>query len=225
MSIKNWHEHDRPREKLIKFGANTLTDAELLAIFLRVGVQGKNAIELAQDLLDHFGNLHNLLTADHKNFCQAKGLGNAKFAQLNAVLEMARRHFESGLKKGDVFNNPELCAQYFNQQIGHSSREQFGCLLLNQQNEMISFEILFQGTLNQAIVYPREIAKHALTNDAAAVIITHNHPSGDPSPSTADKEITKIVHQALMTLDIRLLDHIIVGDHGRWYSLAQHNDF
>lgn len=225
MSIKNWHEHDRPREKLIKFGANTLTDAELLAIFLRVGVQGKNAIELAQDLLDHFGNIHNLLNADRKTFCQAKGLGDAKFAQLKAVLEMAKRHFESGLKKGDAFTSPELCAQYFTQQLGHSSREQFGCLLLDQQNQMIKFKILFQGTINQAVVYPREIVKYALINNAAAAIITHNHPSGDTKPSEADKHLTQEIFKALKLLEIRLLDHIIIGDQGRWYSLAQHNDF
>lgn len=225
MSIKNWHKHDRPREKLIEFGAHTLTDAELLAIFLRVGVQGKNAIELAQDLLDHFGNLHNLLNADQKTFCQAKGLGDAKFAQLKAVLEMAQRHFESGLKKGDAFTSPELCAKYFTQQIGNSSREQFGCLFLDQQNQMITFEILFQGTVNQAPIYPREIAKQALEQNATALIMTHNHPSGDPKPSEADKEMTRSVYEALKLLDIKMLDHIIIGDLGRWYSMAQHQDF
>lgn len=160
-----------------------------------------------------------------KTFCQAKGLGDAKFAQLKAVLEMAKRHFESGLKKGDAFTSPELCAQYFTQQLGHSSREQFGCLLLDQQNQMIKFKILFQGTINQAVVYPREIVKYALINNAAAAIITHNHPSGDTKPSEADKHLTQEIFKALKLLEIRLLDHIIIGDQGRWYSLAQHNDF
>lgn len=221
MSIKDWHLHDRPREKLIAFGAPSLSDAELLAIFLRVGVQGKSAVELAQDLLDHFGDLHTLLTADQAAFCQAKGLGLAKYAQLNAVLEMARRHFESGLKKGELFNAPELSARYFAQHIGHSPRELFACLLLDQQHQMIHFEILFQGTVNQASVHPREVVKLALQHNAAAAIISHNHPSGRPNPSESDLHITRLVKDALALVEVRLLDHIILGDHGRWHSLAQ----
>lgn len=224
MSIKNWHQHDRPREKLIQFGAESLTDAELLAIFLRVGVKGKNAVELAQDLLDHFGDLHSLLTADQATFCHAKGLGIAKFAQLNAVLEMSRRHFESGLKKGNVFNAPELSAQYFAQQIGHSPRELFGCLLLDQQHHMIHFEVVFHGTVNQASVHPRELVKLALEYNAAAAIITHNHPSGLPNPSDSDHQITRLIKQSLALIEVRLLDHIILGDHGRWHSMAQANE-
>lgn len=221
MSIRDWHEHDRPREKLITFGAQSLSDAQLLAIFLRVGVKGKSAVELAQDLLDHFGDLHNLLNANQADFCQAKGLGLAKYAQLNAVLEMARRHFESGLKKGDVFNAPELSAQYFFQQIGHSPREQFACIALDQQHQMIHFEVLFYGTVNQASVHPRELVKLALNHNAAAMIIAHNHPSGLPKPSDSDYQITGLIKQALALVEVRLLDHIILGDHGRWHSMAQ----
>jgi DNA repair protein RadC len=221
MSIRDWHQYDRPREKLIAFGAASLTDAQLLAIFLRVGVKGKSAVELAQDLLDHFGSLHQLLHADQQAFCQAKGLGEAKYAQLNAVLEMARRHFESGLKKGDAFNNPELSARYFCQQIGHSAREQFGCLLLDQQHQMIHFEVLFQGTINQASIHPREVVKFALAHNAAAMIICHNHPSGLPNPSQSDLQITTTLKQALALIEVRLLDHIILGDQGRWHSMAQ----
>lgn len=221
MSIRDWHQYDRPREKLITFGAASLTDAQLLAIFLRVGVKGKSAVELAQDLLDHFGSLHQLLQADRTQFCQAKGLGEAKYAQLNAVLEMARRHFESGLKKGEAFNNPELSARYFSHQIGHSAREQFGCLLLDQQHQMIHFEVLFQGTINQASIHPREVVKFALAHNAAAAIICHNHPSGLPNPSQADLNITATLKQALELIEVRLLDHIILGDQGRWHSMAQ----
>lgn len=221
MSIKDWHSYDRPREKLIQFGADSLSDAELLAIFLRVGVQGKNAVELAQDLIHHFGDLHSLLNADQQSFCQAKGLGLAKYAQLKAILEMARRHFESGLKKGDVFNAPELSAQYFAQQIGRSPRELFACLLLDQQHQMIHFEILFYGTVNQASVHPREVVKLALSHNAAATIITHNHPSGRPNPSESDHHITRLIKEALALVEVRLLDHIIIGDHGRWHSMAQ----
>lgn len=221
MSIRDWHQHDRPREKLIHFGASSLTDAELLAIFLRVGVKGKSAVELAQDLIDHFGDLHSLLNASKNEFCQAKGLGLAKYAQMSAVLEMARRHFESGLKKGEIFNSPELSAQYFTQQIGRSEREQFACLLLDQQHQMIHFEILFYGTVNQASVHPREIIKLALKHNAAAMIISHNHPSGLPKPSQSDHSITDLIKQALSLVEVRLLDHIIIGDHGRWHSMAQ----
>jgi DNA repair protein RadC len=221
MAISEWQDHEKPREKLIMLGPQSLTDAELLAIFLRVGVKGKNAIELAQSLLDHFGDLHSLLHAKQDEFCQAKGLGLAKYAQLRAVVEMARRHFESGMKKGDVFNAPELSAQYFRQQIGHEQREVFGCLFLDQQHQMIAFETLFYGTVNQASIHPREIVKAGLKHNAAALIVTHNHPSGLPKPSEADYHITRLIKEAVNLVEIRLLDHIILGDHGRWHSMAQ----
>lgn len=221
MSIVDWHENDRPREKLLKFGAASLTDAELLAIFLRIGVTGKSAVELAQDLLEHFGSLHNLLSAQQAEFCEAKGLGNAKFAQLKAVLEMSRRHFESGLQHQDAFNRPELVAQFLEHHIGHHHRERFGVLFLNQQHELIDYQTLFEGTINQASVHPREIAKTALELNCAAVILAHNHPSGDPTPSEADIHLTRQIQKALQLFDIRTLDHIILGDTGRWKSLAQ----
>jgi len=221
MSIVDWHENDRPREKLLKFGANSLSDAELLAIFLRVGVQGKSAVELAQDLLEHFGSLHTLLKADQTRFCEAKGLGTAKFAQLKAVLEISRRHFESGLQQQDAFTSPELVAQFLEHPIGHQHRERFGVLFLNQQHQLIEYQTLFEGTLNQASVHIREIAKAALDTHSAAVILAHNHPSGDPTPSQADIHLTREIHTALNLFDIRTLDHIILGDTGRWKSLAQ----
>ncbi|WP_024851920.1 RadC family protein [Hydrogenovibrio kuenenii] len=221
MAIRDWHENDRPREKLLKFGAPSLSDAELLAIFLRVGVKGKSAVELAQDLLDEFGSLHALLNADQSHFCQAKGLGEAKYVQLKAVLEMAHRHFESGLTKGDAFTQPEAVAQWLNLQIGHTDREVFGLVLLDQQHQVISFKPLFFGTINEANVYPREVIKTVLEHQAAAVILAHNHPSGDATPSLADIELTDQLHQALNLIDVRCLDHIIIGDYGRWSSLAQ----
>lgn len=221
MAITDWHENDRPREKLLKFGEQSLSDAELLAIFLRVGVKGKSAVELAQDLLDHFGSLHNLLNADEASFCQAKGLGQAKYVQIRAVLEMAKRHFESGLTKGDAFSQPEVVAQYLFQHIGQQQREQFVCLLLDQQNQLIHQETLFTGTINQSTVYPREVVKLALDHHAAAMIVAHNHPSGDPTPSEADFAITQTLKQALDLVEVRLLDHFILGDTGRWLSLAQ----
>lgn len=221
MAISDWHENDRPREKLLKFGAPSLSDAELLAIFLRVGVKGQSAVDLAQSLIDHFGDLHSLLNADEAEFCEAKGLGQAKFVQLKAVLEMSRRHFESGLKKGDAFTQPETVARYLQHQLGLQPREQFALLLLDQQHHLIQMDVLFYGTLNQASVHPREVVKSALAHNAAAVILAHNHPSGDPSPSQSDLDITRTLGNALALVDIRCLDHIILGDFGRWHSLAQ----
>lgn len=223
MAISDWHVNDRPREKLIKFGEKHLTDAELLAIFLRVGVKGKSAVDLAQDLLNEFGSLHNLLNANETEFCKAKGLGQAKYVQLKAVLEMSRRHFQSSLEKGNAFTSPELVAQYLSHELAHQTRERFGVLLLDQQHQLICFTVLFEGTINQAEVHAREVVKAALDQNAAAVILTHNHPSGDPSPSQADIQLTQSLSSALKLLEIRTLDHIIIGDKGRWHSLAQHN--
>lgn len=221
MAITDWHENDRPREKLLKFGETSLTDAELLAIFLRVGVKGKSAVELSQDLLDHFGSLPNLFHATEAEFCMAKGLGQAKFVQLKAVLEMSRRHFESGLQKGDAFTSPELVSRYLEHALGHQNREKFGVLFLNQQNQLIHFHVLFEGTLNQASVHIREIIKMALEQNAAAMILAHNHPSGDPTPSQSDIDLTHQVKTAATLMEMRLLDHIIIGDAGRWTSLSQ----
>ncbi|MEA3405883.1 MAG: DNA repair protein RadC [Pseudomonadota bacterium] len=222
MAIRDWHEHDRPREKLLHFGADTLSDAELLAIFLRVGVKGQSAVELAQNLLDHFGSLHTLLNANEAEFCEAKGLGQAKFVQMKAVLEMSSRHFESGLKKGDAFTQPEAVANFLIHKIGFQHQEQFGLLLLDQQHHLIQYQTLFTGTLNQANVHAREVVKTALESNAAAVILTHNHPSGDPTPSQSDLDLTQTLSQALDLVEVRCLDHIIIGDFGRWHSLAQH---
>ncbi len=223
MAISDWHENDRPREKLLKFGAQKLSDAELLAIFLRVGVKGKSAVDLAEDLLEEFGDLNNLLKATESDFCRAKGLGQAKYVQLKAVLEMSRRHFEHGLKRGQAFTQPEIAARFLVHELGHQQRECFAVLLLDQQHQLIKYDKLFEGTLNQAEVHAREVVKSALDNHAAAVILTHNHPSGDPKPSQADIDLTKRLTQALDLIEVRTLDHIIIGDQGRWYSLAEHN--
>ncbi|GKT12785.1 MAG: DNA repair protein RadC [Thiomicrorhabdus sp.] len=222
MAITDWHENDRPREKLLKFGAPQLSDAELLAIFLRVGVKGKSAVELAQTLLDHFGSLHDLLNTTEEEFCQLKGLGQAKYVQFKALLELSRRYFESSLTKGEAFNDPEKVARYLAHSLAFQSREQFVVLLLNQQHQLIHNEILFTGTLNQSEVHPREVIKTALEHHAAAIIFAHNHPSGDPTPSQSDIDLTDMLTQALALVEIRVLDHIIIGDSGRWHSLAQH---
>ncbi len=221
MAITDWHKNDRPREKLLKFGEASLSDAELLAIFLRVGVKGKSAVELAQDLIDHFGDLPALFKATETEFYAAKGLGPAKFVQLKAVLEMSRRHFESDLQKGEAFNNPALVAKFLEHELAHQTREKFGVLFLDQQHRLIQFKVLFIGTLNQANIHIREIIKLALELNTAAIILAHNHPSGEPNPSQADIELTKQIQLACNLMEIKTLDHIIIGDSGRWFSLSQ----
>ncbi len=220
MAITDWAAQDRPREKLLQQGANALTDAELLAIFLRVGTRGKTAVDLAQDLLSEFGSLQALLSADHARFCQCRGLGDAKYAQLQAVLEMARRHSFEVLRRGHVLTSPDVTRAYLSAQLRGYDHEVFACLFLDNQHRMIELEELFKGTLDGAAVYPREVAKRALFHNAAAVIFAHNHPSGVNEPSAADKYITEKLVQALGLLNIRVLDHFIIAD-GRPYSFAE----
>lgn len=221
MSIKNWAVDDRPREKLLNRGPSALTDAELLAIFLRTGTHGKSAVDLARELLINFGSLKALLNADKLRFCQANGLGEAKYAQLQAVMEMARRHFKEALQRGDVLSSPDITRAYLSAQLGGYSYEVFACLFLDNRHRVIQLTELFRGTLDAASVYPREVAKQALHHNAAAVIFAHNHPSGDTKPSVADQLITKRLKEALALLDIRVLDHFIIGD-GEPFSFAEH---
>jgi len=220
MSIQDWPEGDRPREKLLAQGAAILSDAELLAIFLRTGIKGKTAVDLARDLLIDFGSLRDLLQADCDNFTRAKGLGTAKYAQLQAVLEMARRHTFEELDRGDILTSPEATRAYLSQQLRHYQYEVFACLFLDNQHHILEFEELFRGTIDSASVYPREVIKKALAHNAAAVIFAHNHPSGISEPSQADQLITDKLKQALALIDIRVLDHFIIGD-GMPYSFAE----
>lgn len=224
MAITDWHENDRPREKLLKFGVENLTDAELLAIFLRTGIKGKSAVALAQDLIDQFGSLNDLLNASEEEFCKGKGLGPAKYASLRGILEMAKRHFELGMSKGDAFAKPEQIANYLHLHIGHSHREVFAVMLLNQKHQLIELVNLFMGTVNQASVHPREVIKIVVEKNASAVVLAHNHPSGDPTPSQADINITHKIKDALALIDVRVLDHIVIGDKGCYASLAQNNE-
>ncbi len=221
MGIKDWPADQRPREKLLAHGATTLTDAELLAIFLRTGSPGKSAVDLAQDLLVEFTSLRALMQADCATFTQAKGLGNAKYAQLQAVLEMARRHTFEELDRGDVLTSPEATRAYLSNQLRHYPHEVFACLFLDNQHHILKFEELFRGTIDGASVYPREVVKKALEHNAAAVIFAHNHPSGISEPSQADRLITDKLKEALALMDIRVLDHFIIGD-GHPYSFAEH---
>lgn len=221
MPIKEWPVEERPREKLLQKGPQALTDAELLAIFLRIGTRGKSAVDLAKDLLDEFGSLRELLNADLQRFCLCRGLGNAKYAQLQAVLEMARRHFVEILERGDALTSPETTSAYLSAQMRGYSYEVFACLFLDNQHRVIEFEELFRGTIDGASVYPREVLKRALYHNAAAMIFAHNHPSGISEPSQADRQITDKLKQALGLIDIRVLDHFIIGD-GAPYSFAEH---
>lgn len=212
MPITDWPKAERPREKLINLGAHVLSDAELLAIFLRTGIKGKTAVDLARDIISHFGGLRNLLTADKKTFCQFCGLGEAKFAQLQAVLELSRRHLKETLQRGEYLQNPQATRDYLSARLRDLPYEVFACLFLDNQHRVIEFEILFQGTINGASVHPREVVRKTLKHNAAALILAHNHPSGIAEPSSADRHITKQLIEALALIDVRVLDHIVVGD-------------
>lgn len=220
MSIKAWPEQMRPRERLLSQGAQSLTDAELLAIFLRTGVQGKSAVQLADELLAHFGSLRELLRASHTSFCAAHGLGDAKYVQLQAVLEMTRRHLKESLQRGDVMQSPQAVMNYLSLQLKAEPHEVFACLWLDAQHRVIHFEPLFRGSIDRSSVYPREVVKSALAHNAAAVVFAHNHPSGVPEPSAADVEITRLLTQSLALVEVRVLDHVVVGDN-QHVSLAE----
>lgn len=220
MKIMDWPEEERPRERLLEHGAAALSDAELLAIFLRTGIPGKTAVDLARDLLNRFGSLRALLNANQQQFCEAPGLGKAKFAHLQASVEMTRRHFSETLQRGSVLENPQQTQNFLTARLRDYSFEVFSCLYLDNQHRVIQFEELFQGTINGASVHPREVVKKALGHNAAAVIFAHNHPSGVAEPSMADKQVTRQLTDALALVDVRVLDHVVVGD-GTTVSFAE----
>ena len=220
MAITDWPEAERPREKLLRQGAASLSDGELLAIFLRTGVKGCSAVDLARQLLMRFGGLRPLIKADQQAFCQQLGLGPAKYVQLQAVLEISRRCQAEQLQRDSALTSPDLVRDYLQLQLSDRSREVFACLLLDSQHRVICFEELFQGTIDSATVHPREVVKLALSHNAAAIILAHNHPSGVAEPSLADQNITQRIRDALNLVDIRLLDHMVVGS-GVTVSLAE----
>lgn len=211
MAISDWPVAERPREKLLKNGAVHLSNAELLAIFLRTGIAGKSAVDLARELLKSFQGLNGLFSADQNAFCQVPGMGPAKFAQLQAVLEMARRALEEKLKSGDTMSSPGSVRDYLRLSLQGKQHEVFIGIFLDAQNRTIATEELFRGTLTQTSVYPREVVKRALHHNAAAIIFAHNHPSGIAEPSHADEILTQSLKQALSLVDVRVLDHFIVG--------------
>ncbi|MFT5083497.1 MAG: DNA repair protein RadC [Lentisphaeria bacterium] len=222
MAITDWPLNERPREKLLTLGPTMLTDAELLAIFLRTGCAGKSAVDLARELICTFGSLRALLGASREDFCLGLGLGQAKYAQLQAVLEMSRRHLAEQLQQGILLDSSRTVKNFLTAHLRHKRAEVFAALFLDSQHRLIAFEELFHGTLDAAAVYPREVIKSAISHNAAAVIFAHNHPSGVNEPSLADRAITQTLIKALDLIDIRTLDHLIVGE-GDVFSFAENN--
>ncbi|WP_448683528.1 RadC family protein [Pseudomonas nicosulfuronedens] len=220
MSIRDWPAAERPREKLLERGAASLSDAELLAIFLRTGVVGCSAVDLARRLLSEFGSLRALLEADLDSFCSHLGLGVAKFVQLQAVLEIARRHLAEQLSRDSALESPQAVRDFLKARMRHEPHEVFACLFMDNRHRVLAFEVLFRGSIDSASVYPRQIVKRALAHNAAALILAHNHPSGIAEPSQSDDLLTRRIIQALALIDVRVLDHFIIGD-GEPQSMAE----
>ncbi|WP_410498724.1 RadC family protein [Chitinibacter sp. S2-10] len=220
MSITDWPADERPREKLLAQGAGSLSDAELLAIFLRVGIAGKSAVDLARELLIHFGSLQSLFQANLGDFDAISGIGAAKYAQMQAVLEMSRRALAEQLKQKASFANPSAVRDFLRLRLRGIAHEEFHALYLDSGYCLIHAEALFKGTINETRIYPRELARQALAHNAAAIIVAHNHPSGSSEPSSADILLTRQLQHGLELLEIKLLDHFIVAAH-QIVSLAE----
>lgn len=224
-TLKKWPSNERPREKLLKQGAESLSDAELLAIFLRTGVKGCNVVDLSRRLLLNFGSLANVFRATQTEFCQQHGLGSAKYVQLQACLEMSKRYLAEQLtQQGSALTSSKATRDYLISELRHETREVFAVLFLDNQHQVLVFERLFFGTIDAAAVYPRIVVEQALKHHAAAVILAHNHPSGIAEASIADKQITCKLEQALQLVDIRVLDHMIIAG-PQCYSFAENGDF
>lgn len=221
MAISDWPAHERPRERLISEGAAALSDAELLAVFLRSGIKGKSAVALARDTVAHFGSLHALFGASLREFSAVPGLGAAKFAQVQAVMALARRALEEDLRAGPALASPQAVKDYLRLVLRQDTHESFFVLFLDVKNRLIDSKEMFRGTLTHTSVYPREVVREALARNAASVLLAHNHPSGTPEPSESDLLLTRALVQALALVDVRILDHFVVA--GRQvHSFAEH---
>lgn len=218
--LKDWPAQERPREKLLAQGAAALSDAELLAIFLRTGCKGSDVVSLARQLIVDFGSLHALFAASETQFCQKKGLGKSKYAQLQAVLEMSCRYLQEPIKKGNALTSAVQTKAFLNAKMHHLPYEVFAALLLDSQHRVILFHEFFFGSIDSATVHPRIIAQKVLSENAAAIILVHNHPSGDPTASIADRKITEKIVSAMQLIDVRVLDHFIIGN-GKCTSFAE----
>jgi len=212
MSIRNWPAPERPREQLLERGAGVLTEAELLAILLRTGVRGQSALDVARGLLLEFGSLRGLLTTDRERLCETRGLGPARYVVLQAALELARRHYQEPLRAGVPLGTALATREFLQVRLRDLSYEVFCCLWLDNRNRVIAFDEISRGTLDMANVHIREVVKQALIRNAAAVIVAHNHPSGVAEPSVADQMVTHRLKEALTLVEVRLLDHLVVGD-------------
>ena len=221
MSIRTWPVGERPREKLLARGAQALSDAELLALLLGSGTRGASAVELARSLLEDFGSLRQLLNAAAPRCLARTGLGPARFAILKAAVELSRRHFGEALRSGPALAAPQATRAFLLAQLRDKPYEVFCCLYLDSRHRLIAFEELFRGTIDRAGVHPREVLRQTLDHNAAAVMFAHNHPSGVLEPSQADELITRRLKEALALVDVRVLDHFIVGD-GQCFSFCEH---
>lgn len=221
MTIRQWPGTERPREKLLERGAHALSDAELLALLLGSGVKGRSAVELARELIADFGSLRSLLAADGPNCLKRTGVGPARYAIMQAAVELTRRHFREALRVGPALAAPEATRTFLLAQLRDRPYEVFCCLYLDNRHRLIAFEELFRGTIDRAGVHPREVLRQTLLHNAAAVILAHNHPSGVLEPSQADELITRRLKEALGLVDVRVLDHFIIGD-GHCFSFSEH---
>lgn len=221
MAITHWPKEERPREKLLERGSGALSDAELLAIFLRSGTRGRSAVDVARDLLTHAGGLRSLLDLSPARLAKLPGMASVnRRALLLAALELGRRHLASELKRGASLDSPEPAARLLTAELRGEPSEVFAVLFLDNKHRVIGFEKMFYGTVDAAAVYPREVVRRALEYNAASVIVAHNHPSGVAEPSQADREITQQLCRALALVDVRVLDHLVIGD-GEWESLSR----
>lgn len=219
MPITDWPYEDRPREKLMQKGEQTLTDAELMAIFLKSGTRGKTALDIARELLHDYGGLKTLMRAPAHELITRPGIGFAKYASLKAAIELGKRFMSETVPVGTVLNNSPLTRRFLADRLQHHPNEVFACLFMDNHFRLISFEELFHGTVNEAHIYPREIVRRGIALNAVKLIIAHNHPSGRSHPSQSDLEVTNLVQQSLGLVDIELVDHIIIGNEGH-YSFA-----
>jgi DNA repair protein RadC len=220
MSMRDWPENERPREKFIESGPTSLSDAELLALFIRVGSRGRTALDIARDLLNRFGGLRPMLSAPMSELCSIHGLGVSKCVQIQAAREIGVRYLGERLRRGGALESPRDAADYFTMRLRDLPIEVFGCVFLDTRHQVIAYENLFEGTINGASVHAREVVRRVLHHNAAAVIVAHNHPSGVAEPSQADITVTRRLKEALALVDVRLLDHLVVGN-GDCVSLSE----
>lgn len=223
MRISDWPIESRPRERLLNSGPGSLSDADLLAVFLRTGIAGKSAVDMGRELIAHFGSLRNLFNAPLNHLSHVAGMGPAKYAILQAALELGRRMHKEDLSQGDVLGSPSCVRDFLRSSLRQAERETFAVMFLDVRNRLLGYEEMFHGSLTQASIYPREVVKAALARNSAGVILAHNHPSGDAKPSVADRVVTTALQRALELVDIRVHDHFIIAGN-EVYSFSEHGN-